>query len=223
LYVDTAHLPNISKSATTTIYLDFFNVDDVQPAYFAVWIDYDQSNTFDTSELIYHNANTAKGKLPSGATGSDISIPMAIKAPAAAKNGITRMRITRAENPANPTGAYSSSFRLSPCATKVTGANTYGCTYDFNVTIVGVSEIDELMLRNQLNISPNPATEKISINNSSNQKMSNIAVYDLSGKRLFESNEATQEINISNYTPGIYFVKITMESGVIIPMRFVKN
>jgi hypothetical protein len=79
------------------------------------------------------------------------------------------------------------------------------------------------MLRNQLNISPNPATEKISINNSSNQKMSNIAVYDLSGKRLFESNEATQEINISNYTPGIYFVKITMESGVIIPMRFVKN
>ncbi len=222
LYVDTAKLPPISTSISTSILIDFYSSVDVEPAYYAVWIDYNQNTIFETSEMVMHNHSLLKNKLPSGSA-SGVAMPLSLKAPGSAKPGKTRMRIIRAEKTADPTGPYDSTYRLDPCNTKTTGGNVFGCTYDFDVTIFSTGDIEEQRLRAQLNISPNPATEKISINNSSNQKMSNIAVYDMSGKRVFESNEAAQEINISNYTPGIYFVKITMESGVIIPMRFVKN
>ena len=99
---------------------------------------------------------------------------------------------------------------------------SFKCTYDFDVTIYSTGDIDEQKLRSQLSISPNPATDKIIITNTSNKKVINISVYDLSGKKLFEA-ESASEINISTYVPGTYFAKITMDNGSIVPMRFVKN
>lgn len=219
LYVDTAKLPPISKSSNTSIFLDFFSVANDEPAYFGMWIDYDQSNSFEATELVFHNDNTVMAKLPSGSM-SGMSVPITIKAPASAKPGKTRMRIVRAEKTADPLGPYDGAFRLSPCNTKGSG-NTFGCTYDFEVNVFGPSDIEEQMLRSQLSFSPNPATDKLSIHNSSNQKMTNIVVYDFSGKKVFEEVSA-QEINISQYASGVYFAKLTMESGIIVPMKFIK-
>ncbi|MDI9320408.1 MAG: T9SS type A sorting domain-containing protein [Phycisphaerales bacterium] len=221
LYVDTAHLPNISKATSSTIFLDFYSTPDVEPAYFGIWIDYDQSKTFDATELIFYNHNIIKSKLPSGASGG-ISLPLTIKAPALAKLGVTRMRIVRAQKNADPTGAYDSTFKLNPCNTKTPGGNTYGCTYDFDVTIDGMSAIEESFLQSQLHIAPNPATDKISIINTSTQKITQLTLFDLSGKKLYESESAT-EINISEYPSGIYFTKITLDNGLVVPMKFVKQ
>lgn len=221
LYVDTAHLPNISKATSATIFLDFYSTPDVEPAYFGIWIDYDQSNTFDATELIFYNHNITKNKLPSGASGG-ISLPLTIKAPALAKLGATRMRIVRAQKNADPTGAYDSTFKLDPCNTKTSGGNTFGCTYDFDVTIVGVSAIEESFLKSQLQIAPNPATDRISIINTSTQKIGQVALFDLSGKKLYES-ESTTEINISSYPSGIYCTKITLDNGLVVPIKFVKQ
>lgn len=219
LFVDTAKLPPISKTSNTSIFLDFFSVADIEPSYFGMWIDYDQSNSFEATELVFHNDNTVMTKLPSGSM-SGMSVPITIMAPSSAKPGKTRMRIVRAEKTADPLGPYDGAFRLSPCNTKGSG-NTFGCTYDFEVTVFGPSDIEEQMLRSQLSFSPNPATDKISIHNGSNQKMTNIGVYDFSGKKVFEAVSA-QELNISHYAPGVYFAKLTMESGIIIPIRFIK-
>jgi len=219
LYVDTAKLPPISKSLNTSIFLDFFSVADVQPSYFGMWIDYDQSNTFEASELVFHNDNTVMTKLPSG-TMSGMSVPITIMAPSSAKPGKTRMRIVRAEKTADPLGPYDGAFRLSPCNTKGSG-NTYGCTYDFDVTVFGPSDIEEQMLRSQISFSPNPATDKVLINNNSTQKMNHIVVFDFMGKNVFQASSA-QEINISQYAPGVYFAKMTMESGIVVPVRFIK-
>lgn len=219
LYIDTAKLPPISMSANTSIFLDFFSVADMEPSYFGMWIDYDHSNSFEPTELVFHNNNTVMTKLPSGSM-SGMSVPITIKAPTSAKPGKTRMRIIRAEKTADPLGPYDGAFRLSPCNTKGSG-NTFGCTYDFDVTVFGTSEIEEQMLRSQLSFSPNPATDKVSIHNSSNQKMTNIVVYDFTGKMVFEAVSA-QEINISQYASGVYFAKLTMESGIVVPIRFIK-
>lgn len=219
LFVDTAKLPPISKSSNTSIFLDFFSVANDEPAYFGMWIDYDQSNSFEATELVFHNDNTVMTKLPSGSM-SGMSVPITIMAPSSAKPGKTRMRIVRAEKTADPLGPYDGAFRLSPCNTKGSG-NTFGCTYDFEVTVFGPSDIEEQMLRSQLSFSPNPATDKISIHNSSNQKMTNIGVYDFTGKKVFEAVSA-QEININHFASGVYFAKLTMESGIIVPIRFIK-
>lgn len=221
LYVDTAKLPPISTSLSTSILIDFYSTPDAEPAYFAVWIDYNQNNAFEASEMIMHNESLLKSKLPSG-TSSSVALPLSLMAPTSAKPGKTRMRIVRGEKIADPTGPYDATFRLDPCYTKPSAGNIYGCTYDFDVTIYSTGDIDEQKLRSQLSISPNPATDKIIITNTSNKKVINISVYDLSGKKLFEA-ESASEINISTYVPGTYFAKITMDNGSIVPIRFVKN
>jgi hypothetical protein len=221
LYVDTANLPSISKSSSTSVFLDFYSVADVEPAYFGIWIDYDQSNSFEASELVFHNENTLKKKLPSGSS-SGISLPLSLKAAALAKNGKTRMRIVRSQKQSDGSGPYDAAFRLDPCNIKSSAGGIFGCTYDFDIEIVGTSSIDEQLLRSQLTLTPNPATDKISIQNTSNQKVNNVIVLDLSGKKLFET-ETALEINISQYATGVYFAKLTMENGAVLPIKFVKN
>lgn len=221
LYVDTAKLPPISSSLSTSILIDFYSTPDEDPGYFGVWIDYNQNNTFESSEMIMHNESLLKKKLPFGAA-SGVALPLSLTAPTSAKPGKTRMRIVRSQKIADPTGPYDAAFRLDPCYTKTAAGNIYGCTYDFDVTIYSTGDIDEQKLRSQLSISPNPATDKIVVSNTSTQKIQNVVILDLGGKRIYESATA-EEINISNYAPGIYFVKLTMESGAVVPMRFVKN
>lgn len=221
LYVDTAHLPIISKSKPTNYFLDFYSVPDAEPAYFGVWIDYDHSNTFDTSELAFYNENTLHGKLPYGSA-SDISLPLPFLAPTKAKNGITRMRIVRSQNPSDPTGPYNPLFKLTPCHTPVVSANVYGCTYDFDVIIESLTDFEEQMLRTQLTLVPNPATDKLSIVNNSAQKISKLSVLDFSGKKIAELPNVSS-INIADYASGIYFVRITMENGLVLPIKFVKQ
>jgi hypothetical protein len=221
LYVDTAKLPSISKSTTISMFLDFYSVADVEPAYFGVWIDYDQSNSFEASELIYHNQNTIMKKLPSGAA-SGISLPISLKAASSAKNGKTRMRIVRSQKQSDGSGPYDMAFRLDPCNIKTSAGGIFGCTYDFDVNIIGTSSIEEQALRSQLVFSPNPSKDWIVLNNSSNQKVSHLEIFDYSGKKLFES-EQLDEINISNYATGVYFAKVTLENGVLVPLKFIKN
>lgn len=221
LYVDTAHLPIISKSTPTNYFLDFYSVPDAEPAYFGVWIDYNHSNTFDTSELVFYNENTLHGKLPFGSA-SDISLPLPFIAPMSAKNGLTRMRIVRSQNSADPTGPYNPLFKLNPCFTPVVGANVFGCTYDFDVIIESLTDIEEQLLRSQLIIVPNPATDKLKIVNTSTQKISKLCVLDFSGKKIAEM-PSVSTINIADYASGIYFVRVIMENGIVLPIKFVKQ
>lgn len=221
LYVDTANLPPISKGTSISMFIDFYSVADVEPAYFGVWIDYDQSNSFEPSELVYHNQNSLKAKLPSGAA-SGVSLPFSVKANALAKSGKTRMRIVRSQKQADGTAAYDTAFRLDPCNTKTAAGGIFGCTYDFDVTITGFSAIEEAQLRSQISLSPNPATDRLYINNNTNQKINKVEIFDLLGKKIAETTTA-QDINISSYAAGVYIAKVSLANNFVIPMKFVKN
>lgn len=222
LYVDTASFPPISTSLTSSLLIDFYSTPDEEPGYFGVWIDYNQNNTFESSELIMTNETLLKTKLPFG-TASGVALPLSFKAPTSAKPGKTRMRIVRGEKVADPTGPYDATFVPDPCNTKPAAGNLFGCTFDFDVTIFSTGDIDEQLLRSQINVLPNPAKDFISINNSSTVKIEKISVFDFGGKKLYEHNDATQNIDVSSFATGMYFVKLTLENGAQLPFRFMKQ
>lgn len=62
---------------------------------------------------------------------------------------------------------------------------------------------------NIFTISPNPASSNLTI--SSNNKISNISIYDISGKIFLEKNNINskkEDINIDNFSDGVYFIKV---------------
>jgi hypothetical protein len=67
-------------------------------------------------------------------------------------------------------------------------------------------------------ISPNPASTNIRIENITSN---NIRIYDIHGREMLVidcENESSLEVNISNFSPSIYFIK--MSDGVF---KFIKN
>jgi len=131
-YYNTTVLPNLSQGSSPTLKLRFFAPNDMEPGYFAVWIDFNKNNTFESSELVMQNSNTTMTLLP--VFGAAVTpITKTIPVPATAVVGKTRMRIMRGQDLTNPT-TYTSTFVLNPCP--AAGSNSYGCTYDFDINIV---------------------------------------------------------------------------------------
>jgi hypothetical protein len=59
-----------------------------------------------------------------------------------------------------------------------------------------------------LNFYPNPVTNgKLYITSKSNDDKQ-IAIFDVLGKKVFQSQLTSKELNISSLSPGIYFIKI---------------
>ena len=74
---------------------------------------------------------------------------------------------------------------------------------------VGLNEINHQS--EQILVYPNPATNKVTIKHNDIFKNGTVEIYNLLGKTIFIEklfNESEIEINISNFSPGIYFVKL---------------
>ncbi len=81
---------------------------------------------------------------------------------------------------------------------------------------VGINEND---WQKSFTISPNPAQNSISLNNLPKQ-VSAIFIYDLQGEMLLRENDISilpckYAINISNFSSGIYFVKVVTKEGIV--------
>ena len=64
---------------------------------------------------------------------------------------------------------------------------------------------------NKLKIYPNPTTSVINIQLPTNQKAKQIALYDMQGRLVLQSNAVNQyplQLNVAGLTPGIYAVKV---------------
>lgn len=96
-------------------------------------------------------------------------------------------------------------------------------TSDFGCTkpglLIGTQELPVL----EAVISPNPAKDIILLSLPSNTAISQIQVYDLSGKLITQQNaQNIREINVSKLQNGTYFLKIKSESGQVFLNRFLK-
>ncbi len=75
--------------------------------------------------------------------------------------------------------------------------------------------IEGINLDIMLTIYPNPTSNLLTIQNQNGFEINSITLYDTLGRKVLESNEATEAIDVSNLTAGIYFLHITTDSGMV--------
>jgi PKD repeat protein len=106
----------------------------------------------------------------------------------------------------NTEGAITFQFHSDGSITKPGWAATVSCT-----GITGINK-DEIA---QIKIYPNPATDVLSL--SSQVQMKSLVIFDVVGKQILakELNDNFSRLSISGLEPGIYFINIKTEEGVI--------
>jgi len=203
-FYDTLLFPNLKKADTFSVQLNVFSVGDVEPEYFALWIDYNHDNTFDSSELVLQNSNTIKALLP--VLGAPVSpINKVLTVPATAITGITRARLMRGTSSV-PYTPYDSTVSLWPCP--IATPPGYGCTYDFNVNIVNNTTSDVSIVQTIspfIEIYPNPASNDVYLKGEINGTVVNfIDEYGRMVQEIITGNH----IDISHLAAGLYFLQI---------------
>jgi hypothetical protein len=101
--------------------------------------------------------------------------------------------------------------------------NSYGCMYGNDIRYICHISLIEIDI-NKLKIYPNPVKEQLIISNKNIIKMDNIHIYDLIGREMLNDIDIKQEyiLNISNYSPGIYFLNINFENQQIVNNIIIK-
>jgi len=221
LYYNTTTLPTLIKGSGYSFTLDFFNVNDVEPNYFAVWIDFNQNNTFENSEIVMQNNNTINTDLPTYG-GGVTPVSKTITIPTTAISGVTRMRIKRATNDSNVYGAYSSTFVLPSCSSTSNAA--YGCIYDFNVTI-GSSLSNTTFENESIKIFPNPVTNTLFVTDLNNSFLPDVIIRNQLGQVVKTSNLKLESgINVSMLNNGVYFIQmLDKNNSETHTIKFIKN
>ncbi len=80
----------------------------------------------------------------------------------------------------------------------------------------------ENFLNNDFLIYPNPAFDILDIKNNDNLSIDNIAIYDVSGKKILDEIQNTTSINIQNLESGLYFLQI-LSDGKTSRTKFIKQ
>lgn len=85
-----------------------------------------------------------------------------------------------------------------------------GCTETSDCIYVELTHTKELMDLDQITLSPNPTTGILTIHNSSIQRITGVDLFDKSGVQIpGKPNGELQHVNLTGYSPGVYFVRIT--------------
>ncbi|HRG19093.1 MAG TPA: T9SS type A sorting domain-containing protein [Flavobacterium lutivivi] len=86
--------------------------------------------------------------------------------------------------------------------------NTFNTEFVQSLSNVGFNQ-------NNVTMYPNPANDNLLISNMGTEKISEIVIYEISGKKVFDykkSFESQVNINVSNFARGIYLVEIISEN-----------
>lgn len=110
--------------------------------------------------------------------------------------------------------------------------NTAEIYFDYNPAIVTNTfntEFVETLGNNEFNnttiaVYPNPAKDVITISNMGTESISQITIYEVSGKKVFsqtKSFDTQTTINVSDFAKGIYLVEIVSENNVKLTKKLV--
>ena len=78
------------------------------------------------------------------------------------------------------------------------------------------------VLSDQIDVYPNPVTDKITFSIPQNTTVKTVEIYNMTGNKIYSQNNSNA-ISISDYKPGMYLVKITDEKGNIYPHKIIKQ
>ena len=77
--------------------------------------------------------------------------------------------------------------------------------------------IENAELNNQLRVYPNPASNFVSIDNQSNEIIQSIEILSIDGQLVAKLEEDNlSRINISDLSPGVYYLRIETENALVI-------
>lgn len=168
---------------------------------FAVWIDFDDSGTFEASELLIESSFDGYGVL------EDFTLNVPTDAPL----GIHILRakaidLTTGDNLTNPCDDFS-----------------YGEVHDYTVNIVASLGINNIELIKNFNVYPNPSNGIFNIKSDFNN--TNYKIYDILGKEVANGilSIGNNSINISRYNDGIYILNIDLNNGTKTNLKLIKN
>lgn len=128
-------------------------------------------------------------------------------------------------------------FRIKPKSGYAIGdiiPNTASIYFDSNPAIVTNTFNTEFVQAlgtatfnsNSIALYPNPANTLVNISNNGNERISKIAIYEISGKKVFslDNNVLTSiDIDISQFTKGLYLIKLTSENNTKVTKKLILN
>ncbi len=77
-------------------------------------------------------------------------------------------------------------------------------------------------LLNNVSIYPNPVTKKLTISTSLELENSIVAIFDIQGKKVYNSPFETNNLDVSNLEAGVYFLRIIQDEKQI-NLKFIKK
>lgn len=92
------------------------------------------------------------------------------------------------------------------------------------IDIAQTSGIEDVITgRDQLILYPNPASDKITLENKSNFKLESVSVYNILGQLMYSGDPEDNRIfllNVHHYASGIYHIKVMLSNGKWIQRKF---
>lgn len=100
-------------------------------------------------------------------------------------------------------------------ATKNHGSELYEITDTLPVYLAtdDIRQADGKSTNADIQIYPNPVTEYFSVKTKGNDKIQTVKIFDASGKLIRNITNATDKINVSDISSGIYFIRIKTDKG----------
>lgn len=220
LYYNNVTFPSFAAGAELPIEVKPYSVQDGEPLYFAVFIDYNKNNKFESDEIVMQNSNTIMAALPTfGATASPIT--KSITLPKTLTAGTYRMRLMR-----DGFGGFSYDNKYvitNTCVSKTEFG--YGNTYDFDLKITAATTG---ITANELNESGLTILNNVSSDYLAVQSAASIANYSytiiaINGQTL-QTQKLSEQIDITTLNKGLYFIAITNEENQLVyQTRFIRN
>lgn len=165
----------------------------------SVWIDFDNSGTFDEDEFFY--IDTGSNEALTG----DISIPITTN------NGDYRMRVRVAA-----VGMDTATWDMSCDETQ-----GFGETEDYTITVDGIMGVDDNVITN-FTYFPNPMEDVLNI--TADLDIKSVAVFNVLGQEILGNKHFNgNKVDVSTLPTGTFIFRVTFENGSIKNFKAVKK
>lgn len=200
VFYNNLGVANFTRGNTYTLTVNFTTAGGCG---YAVWIDFNHNNTFETSEKI---AGTTTTTLAVGATPT---ITQSVTIPSTATIGNTRMRVRVVEDDIYSGGTNYSEL---PCnlSTSTTDVMDWGETEDYTINITGTTGLNDIANNSSFELFPNPSTGIFTLTTDNNIS-NDIEVYSIVGNVVLKQTATSPQliVDMTGQPKGLYFVKIT--------------
>lgn len=131
--------------------------------------------------------------------------------------------VTSVGGPTHNLNGTTTTFTAVPSVTMATVSTTVTSISNFSVIVNSCLSLNikDLNLEQQISLYPNPASNLLNINTSTDFSIIASTIFDVTGK-LVSSNKHQISIDVSKLNAGIYFIKVQTDKGEL-KQKFIKE